>query len=234
MGHVRPMDHEFWLSRWRQGRIGFHEGRPNEHLVAHEAGLALAGARVLVPLCGKAVDLEWLAARAGEVVGIELATEAVEAFFAERGLVPQRTQAGPRTAYYELGNLVIWAGDVFELDAATLGAFEVCFDRAALVALRPEDRARYIEHLRSLEAPGARKLLVTFEHDGPTSEPPFSVPEELVRSLHARLGHEVERLAERDVFDPAGMLAARGATYTREKVFRIASLQDAVGRTPFS
>ncbi|GAB4216499.1 MAG: hypothetical protein OHK0013_43090 [Sandaracinaceae bacterium] len=212
------MDRDFWLARWREGRIGFHEGRPNAHLVAHGESLGLAGARVFVPLCGKAVDLAWLAARAEEVVGVELATAAVEAFFEEHGLVPQRTQAG-RMTLYEAENITIWAGDLFELDSSMVGALDVCFDRAALVAVRPTDRARYVAHVRSLLAPAARALLVTFEHDGPPREPPFSVPEAEVRTLWD--GAHVELVGEVDALAPGAALASRGATFAREKVYRI-------------
>jgi thiopurine S-methyltransferase len=212
------MEREFWLSRWQEGRIGFHEGKPNEHLVAHGEALGLAGARVLVPLCGKSVDLAWLAARCEEVVGVELATAAVEAFFAEQGLVPERTQAG-RMTLYEADNVTIWAGDFFELDPAMVGPIDVCFDRAALVAIRPSDRERYVAQTRSLLAPDARTLLVTFEHDAPVTEPPFSVPEEDVRALFA--GDRIEVLDVREAMDPRGPLASRGATFGREKVYRV-------------
>lgn len=212
------MEREFWLARWQEGRIGFHEGRPNEHLVTHGDGLDLAGARVLVPLCGKSVDLAWLAARAEEVVGVELATAAVEAFFEEQGLVPQRTQAG-RMTLYEAENVTIWAGDYFEVEPVMVGPLDVCFDRAALVAIRPEDRARYVAQTRSLLAPDARTLLVTFEHDAPATEPPFAVPEDAVRQLFD--GDRIEVLDVREAMDPRGPLASRGATYGREKVYRI-------------
>jgi thiopurine S-methyltransferase len=212
------MEREFWLERWREGRIGFHEGRPNVHLVAHGEDLGLTGARVFVPLCGKAVDLAWLAARAEEVIGVELATAAVEAFFAEQGLVPQRTQAG-RMTLYEAENVTIWAGDLFELDPSMVGALDVCFDRAALVAMRPTDRARYVAHVRSLLAPEARTLLVTFEHDAPGHEPPFSVPEAEVRALWD--GAPIALLGAHDAVASGGGLASRGASFVREKVYRI-------------
>jgi thiopurine S-methyltransferase len=53
--------HGAWLARRRDGRIAFHEGRPNDLLVHHAARLA-GCRRVRVPLCGKAEDLALLAA----------------------------------------------------------------------------------------------------------------------------------------------------------------------------
>mgnify|MGYP000992455332 CR=1 FL=1 len=65
------MDHGFWLERWRNGQIGFHNSEVNGMLLRHHAQLG-AAARVLVPLCGKSLDMGWLAAQGHEVVGIEL------------------------------------------------------------------------------------------------------------------------------------------------------------------
>ena len=51
-----------WESRWREGRIGFHKTEVQPMLVRH-AEVLLTGnpQRVFVPLCGKSVDLPWLA-----------------------------------------------------------------------------------------------------------------------------------------------------------------------------
>jgi len=212
------MHPDFWHARWREGRIGFHEGKPNDHLVEFADHLGLASARVLVPLCGKTADLAWLAARAKEVVGVELVPSAVEAFFAERELVAERRAVGELTAF-TAANLTIFAGDFFALAPDVAGKFDVCFDRAALVALPPALRERYIAHCRALHVPDTRTLLVTFDHDGPTTEPPFSVPTDVVRTLFA--GEKIAELTSRDVFDAAGPHASRGATRAREHVFLI-------------
>lgn len=212
------MSPDFWQARWREGRIGFHEGKPNEHLVAFMDHLGLASARVLVPLCGKSVDLAWLAARAKEVVGVELVTTAVETFFAEQNLEAERRALGELTAF-TCANLTIYAGDFFALTPSLAGTFDVCFDRAALVALPPALRERYVAQCRALSGPDTRTLLVTFDHDGPTTEPPFSVPPDVVRALYT--SEAITELAVRDVFDPAGPHAARGATRASEHVFLI-------------
>ena len=58
------MESEFWLERWREDRIGFHEGEINRYLMRWWPELGLApDARVLVPLCGKAHDMLWLVDR---------------------------------------------------------------------------------------------------------------------------------------------------------------------------
>ena len=80
----------FWFDRWREGQIGFHEGKPNPHLSQY-AGELGAGKRVLVPLCGKAEDLVFLASLGHTVIGCELVEDAVKAFFAEHQLTPAIT-----------------------------------------------------------------------------------------------------------------------------------------------
>ncbi len=58
------MNTEFWHSRWAENRIGFHLNDTNPALTEHwHAVKATRDDRVLVPMCGKSVDLIWLAQR---------------------------------------------------------------------------------------------------------------------------------------------------------------------------
>lgn len=180
---------EDWLARWRDGRIGFHEGRPNELLDRHHARLAGAR-RVLVPLCGKSVDLAFLAAHGHEVVGVELAAQAVEAFFAEHALTPEVTRRGP-IVEYRAGAITLLAGDLFAVPPALLGPVDALYDRAALIALPPALRPPYVALLRRVLPAGARGLVITAEYDqARMSGPPFAVLEDELRALYA--GCEVE------------------------------------------
>src|SRR4051812_24064773 len=99
------MTADYWLKRWREGRTGFHLTDFNPLLTAHSAVFNDA-TRVLVPLCGKSADLEWLVTRGYVVVGVELVELAAQAFFAERDLAPKRRQDGDFVVY-EHGNLAI-------------------------------------------------------------------------------------------------------------------------------
>src|SRR5690606_7289998 len=84
-----PMDPDFWRQRWRDNKIGFHQERVLPLLEKHWPSLGLAtGSRVFVPLCGKSLDMAWLAARGHRVLGVELSPIAVEQFFDENALVP--------------------------------------------------------------------------------------------------------------------------------------------------
>ena len=72
------MEPDYWLERWKDGRTGFHQDQPTPLLAAHWDGLGVAsGARVLVPLAGKSLDMAWLAGRGHRVLGVELSQLAV-------------------------------------------------------------------------------------------------------------------------------------------------------------
>src|SRR4051812_35812292 len=113
------MEIDFWAQRWKEGRIGFHEGRPNAYLEKHVDRLGRAR-RFLVPLCGKAEDMAFLASRGHAVVGIEAVDDAVRAFFDEHGLVP-RVEERPQGRVYSAGSTTILAGDLFAWTEADVG-----------------------------------------------------------------------------------------------------------------
>lgn len=178
------MEQDFWHARWREGRIGFHEGTPNAGLVRHLDRLSLTpGARVFVPLCGKAEDLSWLRARGFDVVGIDLSEIAVREVFARDGLTPDVTKVGGLIKL-SAARMTLYAGDVFALTADELGPVDGVFDRAALVALPDEMRVRYVRHLLALSG-GAAQLLITFDYDqSQMSGPPFAVSSRAVAALY--------------------------------------------------
>lgn len=187
------MEPDFWNARWREGRIGFHEGRPNAHLSRHVARLG-ARRRVLVPLCGKAEDLAWLAGQGHEVVGVELVEDAVRAFFSEHGLTPTVTPRGAHTEYAAAG-LTLLAGDFFATTRELLGPVDALYDRAALIALPPAMRTRYAAHLLGLLPKGAPGLVITLEYpQAAMPGPPFSVPEAEFRAHYA--GRGIEHLGD--------------------------------------
>ncbi len=212
---------EFWRGRWQAGRIGFHEGRPNDKLLAFVDRLGLApGARVLVPLCGKAEDMAWLAARGLEVTGVEIVEEAARAFFAEHGLVPSDEAAGPfrRLA---AGGVTIYVGDMFALGGLGLAPFDALYDRAALVALPRELRERYVPAVLDALAPGSTSLVISFACEPPVeSGPPYHVDEAEVR---ARFGPRaaVELLADDPDMHIGDEVRKRGVTRLRELAFLV-------------
>jgi thiopurine S-methyltransferase len=183
------MDHTFWAERWATGRIGFHRAAPNPHLVeyADQAfGPAPQAGAVLVPLCGKSVDLAWLAARFERVIGVEFIEQAARDFFAEAGVTPLRADT-PRGPVYHHANIAIHVADIFAVTREALGPdVRAVYDRAALIALPPALRAAYAAHLLALTDPGTRFLVITLEYpQAVMAGPPFSVSDDEVAALYA-------------------------------------------------
>lgn len=177
------MDPAFWRARWQERRIGFHEGAPNAFLAKYADRLE-GSRRILVPLCGKTEDLAFLASRGHEVVGIELVESAVREFFADHQITPEVSQQAG-FAVYSAGSLTVLAGDFFSASPALVGEVDAIYDRAAMIALPSDMRARYVDHLRAISPGATRMLLVTVEYPQELMEgPPFSVDETEVRARY--------------------------------------------------
>ncbi len=83
------MDPAFWQERWKNQDIGFHQPEFHALLQKYWSRLDLRpGSPVFVPLCGKSLDMVWLAQQGHRVIGAELSELAIDDFFAERGLDP--------------------------------------------------------------------------------------------------------------------------------------------------
>lgn len=215
------MDHAFWLQRWREGRIGFHRNEVMPLLQRHWDSLALArGSRVLVPLCGKSLDMIWLAAQGYRVLGVELSALAIAQFASDNALAMQ-VHASPLGRHHVAGAIEIIEGDAFALDAATLADCQGVYDRAALIALPRDLRRRYADEVYARLPAASRGLLITLEY--PQSEkagPPFSVDAAHVHELYDRRW-EVTGLERRDILADEPGFAAEGVTALHTAVYRM-------------
>lgn len=219
------MNPEFWHARWRQGEVGWHQDEINVHLQEHWARLgASPGAGVFVPLCGKTLDLLWLAGQGHRVLGVEISALAVDTFFAENDLTPEIAEEPPFLRY-RVDELEILCGDFFALSPAHLGGVTTVFDRASFVAMPPEMRPGYAEHLQGILRPESKVLLVTLDYDqAEMSGPPFSVPDDEVIDL---LGDRfrIDRLSELDVLAENERFRQRGLTRLSERVYSLRPLR---------
>ena len=175
------LNHKSWEKRWDAETPGFHQAAVNAELRTHTDWLV--GDRpsgVYVPLCGASIDLDWLATHFDAVVGTELIPAAVERFFRERKQAPAVEIHGDHRRL-SAGNVTIIEGDALSVKREMLGPISSWYDRAAMIALRPELRRIYVDALRRLLPAGARGLLITLSYDQTiASGPPWSVSEEEV------------------------------------------------------
>ncbi|MFC5695962.1 thiopurine S-methyltransferase [Pseudomonas sp. GCM10022186] len=215
------MDEQFWQARWAENQIGFHQREANPYLARYWPQLGLPrGCQVLVPLCGKSLDMVWLAGQGHRVLGVELAERAVEDFFAEQGLTPEISQQGVLRCY-RAGPIEILQGDFFALTAADVAGCRALYDRAALIALPPAMRDDYVAHLQRILPPHCDGLMITLDYQQARLEgPPFAVPEAEVRR-HLEAGWEVEMLERNDVLEKNWKFASRGLDSLHEPVFRL-------------
>jgi thiopurine S-methyltransferase len=190
-----------WESRWQEGRIGFHLPEVNSYLLRYFDKLLTQDTEsVFVPLCGKTLDLPWLARRTKKVVGIELVHKAVQEFFKENKLTHSIQKSG-KLNLFSNDNIDLFQGDFFDLNKAQTSPFEAIYDRASIVAFDRSERQRYVNHLMSFLKPGGRILLITLEYDqNKMTGPPFSVPTDEIEWLYAPYGI-LELLETSDIFD---------------------------------
>lgn len=218
------MDTEFWLQRWREGRTGWHRDAVMPLLEKHWPALELPrGSRVLVPLCGKSLDMLWLSAQGHDVLGVELSPIAVECFLRENQLYA-RSKAKAHGTWFKVtnppgGSIEIINGDLFAVDAETLSDCNAFYDRAAMIALPAPLRERMARDVYARLRAGSRGLLITLEYPQHEMEgPPFSVDS---AEAHRLLDPHwvISELERRNIFGDDPSFAERGATAMHTGVY---------------
>jgi thiopurine S-methyltransferase len=190
---------DFWQERWRAAQIGFHQSAIHRQLKAFWPTFGVdTGGQVLVPLCGKSLDMLWLREQQHSVAGVELASIALESFCLENG-VPARRRTTGDFDIYEAERLRLFCGDFFSLAPSVLGRVSAVYDRAALIAWPTALRAPYVERLTALTSSGVKTLLITAEYrQDQMTGPPFSVCADEVNRLYAE-HHEIRLLDRQDI-----------------------------------
>ncbi|GAB3684735.1 thiopurine S-methyltransferase [Salinisphaera aquimarina] len=215
------MNRDFWLDRWDNQQIGFHQPQGQPLLAEWWSTLGLAeGTSVLVPLCGKTPDMLWLAAQGHTVTGVEFSDRAARDFLAEQQLDASRDDIG-RFVRYRSGAIELLVGDFFDLDADRIAAHDAVYDRAALIALPPALRADYSAHLLAALRPGATIFLIALDYGQREMQgPPFAVSDAEVQRLYGD-ACDVAMLCERDALAPGDHLSSKGVSQACERVYRL-------------
>lgn len=220
------MKNEYWLNRWERGDIGFHQSTINPYLRAYWQRLHLArGSAVFVPLCGKSRDMLWLRARGHAVLGVELSHLAAQAFFTENSHAPQHAASNKFTRL-EADAIRILCGDFFDLDKNDLANVSAVYDRAALIALPPAIRQRYVHHLLRILPAHVQILLITLDYpDAEMSGPPFAVSSDEVAALY-QLHADIKLLTQQDVLTQNPRFQERGLSRLQENIFLLKPYPD--------
>jgi thiopurine S-methyltransferase len=213
------MKAEFWHERWEKGEIGFHQTDFNRFMQDFVGRLAIQpGAHILVPLCGKSLDMLWLAGQGYRVTGIEISGRAAKDFFLESRLEHELVQL-PGGSVYRGENIDILCADLFTVEQTDLPPVDAVYDRASLIALPPEMRPDYAKHLTGLISRDTRSLLVTLDY--PQEEmpgPPFAVTSDEVRRLFGSQ-YQIERLHTEDCLAREPRFREKGLSRLDEQVY---------------
>lgn len=216
------MEPEFWHKRWSTNQIGFHLPEVNPYLQRFWSQLGVEqGSRVLVPLCGKTLDLLWLAQQGYSVLGVELSEKAAADFFLEHQLEPSVSEEGAFKVF-RAADIEIRCGDFFALSPEDVSDCTALYDRAALIALPGPMRERYAAHLQKI-LPQCVGLLITLDYSQDEMPgPPFSVGDGEVQRLLGEVWR-LEVLQEQDVRGESWKFLQAGVKRLDERVYRVSS-----------
>ncbi|KAJ8044873.1 putative thiopurine S-methyltransferase [Holothuria leucospilota] len=128
-----------------------------------------SGLRFLVPCCGQAAEMKWLADQGHEVVGIEGVGKACEDFYKNNNLqysvIDIHGIPGGKLFKGESSKVEIYNSNLFTLNEGIVGHFDAIIDRGAFVVIDFSDRSRYTALMRSVAKPKCKILLAVQEYD---------------------------------------------------------------------
>jgi thiopurine S-methyltransferase len=181
------MNNQLWKAKWQRNDIAFHQHSINPLLQQFLPTLGLsAGDYLLVPLCGKSVDMNWLSKSGFHVIGVELSKIAIQAYFDALKVKPETRRQGSFTRWsYE--HIEIWCGDIFDLTRTDMSKVKLLYDNASLTAFPADVRTRYVRHFSDKLPQDCQILLITDE-----------TPDELQFNSVKTIDSEVSALFSRD------------------------------------
>jgi thiopurine S-methyltransferase len=168
-----------WLQRWQENKIGWHKNEINARLIKFLSQLNLnVGGTIFVPLCGKSLDMLYLAEQGFKVVGVEISKKAIIDFFTENNIPYQQQNDN-----FISENISIINKSFFELTATDLSGVKAVYDRASLVALDKPTRQTYAQHLAAITQKCPILLLTLDYEQDKLAGPPFAVSPDEVGEL---------------------------------------------------
>lgn len=216
-----------WNQRWHSNNIAWHKTSPHPFLLKYghllipnfqiDSGIcheSVTKVRVFVPLCGKSVDMAFLAQHPGngveEVVGVDGIRKALEEFAIEHPdlMIEKVHTFNDENEHFVGSSISLLKRDLFDVNhEITGGKFDVVLDRGSIVAIQPELREAYVNLIGNLLKPGGKILLITVDRRSGTDEgrkagPPFSLDSEEIHRLFGSLTwtDSISKLDEYDEF----------------------------------
>ncbi|XP_069062809.1 thiopurine S-methyltransferase-like isoform X2 [Pleurodeles waltl] len=180
----KVVDEEEWKKKWEQKNTSFHKDQVHRLLRAHLNALlnSRIGLRIFFPLCGKAVDMKWLADMGHTITGVDVSEIGLKDFFTEQNI-----------PYVEEDVPAIPGAKLFKSSSGNISLYCCSF----------YDFISYAKTVLSLMEQDCCYLLVTVLYNPVLIEgPPFYVPNSVIEKLYGescdiRLLQTVDSLDER-------------------------------------
>jgi thiopurine S-methyltransferase len=154
---------------WKDDNTAFHQTEINPLLTQFLPKLNLPkSSRILVPLCGKSLDMNLLADSGHHVIGIELSSIAAKDYFEALNVQPSIERIGCFTRF-RYRKTEIWCGDIFDLTAKDIHRHSVLYDCTSITAFPAERRPEYIRHFHQRLSIDSQIILLTTESANETA-----------------------------------------------------------------
>jgi len=196
-----------WASYYTEDTLPWHLKDVNHNLKKHITTLTenkdASGIRILIPLCGKTVDMKFLYEQGFTVVGIEFSDIAIQSFAAENNIPLTAEVKEGYTIHTFDDRLKIFQGDLFDFTPEKLrGLFDYWWDCGSLTAMVNEEDHEYIKLILSLMKVNARGLISLFQYEPSVYDgPPKSINQtKLEEILDGKFEiHQLACLSENDL-----------------------------------
>jgi len=166
----RAAINERWINCYAAGTMPWHLKDVNHFLKKYITTLTenkdVSGKRVLIPLCGKTVDMKFLYEQGLTVVGIELLDVAIQSFATENNMLLTAETKESYTIHTFDERLKIFQGDLFQFTPDMLGGlFDFWWDCGSLTAMVNEEDHKYMQLILSLMKTNSRGLITLFQYE---------------------------------------------------------------------
>ena len=180
------MKQEDWEQRWKYSIVLFHEHNVHQDLIKYEDKLlpSQTKLKVLLPWCGKTLDMLYLADKGHQVIGVDITEAPIHQFFNEHNLKYVSEKQGLVTKYQALDkDITLYRGDMYQMDSTTIGKVDAVWDSGAFISSNPSQREEYIKAMVNLLKPTSKYLLNTFHYVSSTwNEVPYSITDNEIES----------------------------------------------------
>lgn len=183
-----PLSAEFWEERYQEGTTRWNLGQPAPPFVTllNSPDPPQPG-RMAVLGSGHGHDALLFAEHGFEVVGFDFAPSAIEAATTAAQSRHLSTQFLPR--------------DIFKLPEEFAHDFDYVLEHTCYCAILPEQRAEYVQVVRSILRPQGELIALFWAHDRPGGPPFGTTPDEILQRFTpdfdvisiAQPTHSVER-----------------------------------------